>query len=69
MLSWKLVSDEKEGGTYMLMSVMFCFCMRTVVDWSYSVLVGSGGRKATVWAVVLVKAMWCFTRVMRPPPF
>ena len=22
----------------------------------------------TVWAVVLVKEIWCFTRVMRPPP-
>ena len=53
---------------YMLTSVMFCFCMRSVVDWSSSVLVGSGGRDATVWAVVLVKGMWCFTRVMRPPP-
>ena len=57
MLSWKLLSVEEEGGMYMLMSVMFCFCMRSVVDWSSSVLVGSGGREATVWTVVLVKGM------------
>ena len=57
MLSWKLLSVEEVGGMYMLTSVMFCFCMRSVVDWSSSVLVGSGGRDATVWAVVLVKGM------------
>ena len=55
MLSWKLLSVEEVGGMYMLTSVMFCFCMRSVVDWSSSVLVGLGGREATVWAVVLVK--------------
>ena len=68
MLSRKLLSVEEEGGIYMLMSVMFCFCMRSVMDWSSSVFVGSGGREAIVCAVVLVKEMWCFTRVMRPPP-
>ena len=40
MLSWKLFSVEEEGGMYMLMSVMFCVCMGSVVDWSSSVLVG-----------------------------
>ena len=68
MLSWKSLCVEEEGGIYMLMSVMFCFCMRSVVDWSSSALVGLGGREAASWAVVLVKGMWCFTRVMRPPP-
>ena len=42
MLSWKLLSVEEEGGMYMLMSVMFCSCMRSVADWSSSVLVGLG---------------------------
>ena len=42
MLRWKLLSVEEEGGMYMLMSVMFCSCMRSVADWSSSVLVGLG---------------------------
>ena len=68
MLSRKLLSVEEEGGMYMLMNVVFCFYMRSVVDWSSSVLVGSVGREETVSAVVLVKEMWCFTRVVRAPP-
>ena len=46
MLSWKLLSVEEEGGMYTLTSVMFCFCMRSVVDLSSSVLVGAEGRDA-----------------------
>ena len=52
----------------MLMRFMFCFWTRIVVACSSSELVGSGGRAESIWAVVLVKGMWCFTRVMRPPP-
>ena len=52
----------------MLMRLMFCLCILSVVDWSSSVFVGSGGRAAAIWAEVLVKGMPFRTRVMRPPP-
>ena len=52
----------------MLMKLMFCLCIVSRVDWSSSVCVGSGGREADNWAVVLVKGMFLSTRVMRPPP-
>ena len=51
-----------------IVSVIFRFCMHIVVDWSFSALVELGGREAAIWAVVLVNGMWCFTRMMRPPP-
>ena len=50
----------------MMFNCCLCSCIR--VDCSSRVCVGSGGRLASVCAVVLVKGRSRCIRVIRPPP-